>query len=185
MSEGNEQTGKNWYDRKSELMEEMLGKEHNIVMHSVISYAAGGGLDLYYYPNGLAGTAIATKELSELLREGSSNDVFQCYELVMFTKLHIDLDSTRNKDTDFGRVHSFINSVLNRLGPYSTTATLNPNETCEFPADESPLDGHCVIFDGYPTYQHDVKAEFGLLLILEVFRSEMIFARDNGGSKVA
>jgi hypothetical protein len=36
-----------------------------MVMHAIIPYAIGGGLDLYYYPNGLPGTAIATKELSE------------------------------------------------------------------------------------------------------------------------
>ena len=74
-----------WYERKSRLMEQSLGKEHDMVMHAIIPYSVGGGLDLYYYPNGIPGTAIATKELSESPTEGSSNKVYDRYELVMFT----------------------------------------------------------------------------------------------------
>src|SRR5262245_48239113 len=66
-----------WYDRKSSLMEASLGKEHDMVMHAIIPYAVGGGLDLYYYPNGLPGTAIATKELSEVPNQGSANNVYR------------------------------------------------------------------------------------------------------------
>ena len=64
-------------------MVELLGEEHNMVMHAIIPYAIGGGLDLYYFPNGIAGTAVATKELCETPGEGSSNDVFRGYELVV------------------------------------------------------------------------------------------------------
>jgi len=46
-------------------MEAILGKEHDMVMHAMIPYAIGGGLDLYYFPNKIEGVAIATKELSE------------------------------------------------------------------------------------------------------------------------
>jgi hypothetical protein len=135
MADADEEAGQRWYDRKSALMEEMLGKEHDMVMHAIIPYAVGGGLDLYYYPNGVSGTAIATKELSELPGEGSSNNMFQCYELVMFTKHQLDLDAAKDEETAFGRAHSVINAVLNQIAPYSAQATLNPNETCEFPAD--------------------------------------------------
>ena len=81
-----EKLAEDWYDRKSALMEETLGKEHDMVMHAMIPFAVGGGLDLYYFPNGIAGTAVATKELSELPGQGSSNDVYRTYELVMFTR---------------------------------------------------------------------------------------------------
>jgi hypothetical protein len=50
-------------------------------MHALIPYAISGGLDLYYYPNGLPGTAIATKELSELPNAGSSNDVYSSFDM--------------------------------------------------------------------------------------------------------
>lgn len=179
-----EEAWQQWYDRKSALMEEMLGKEHDMVMHAVIPYAVGGGLDLYYYPNGVQGTAIATKELSGMPGKGSSNDVYQCYELVMFTKHPLDLDAATNEDTPFGRAHSVINAVLNLIAPYSAQATLNPNETCECPADMPAVGGRCLIFDGYPSYPDDEPAAFGLLAVIEVFRSEMAFARENGGAKL-
>ena len=184
MADGAEEAAQRWYDRKSALMEEMLGKEHDIVMHAIIPYAIGGGLDLYYYPNGIPGTAVATKELSELPGEGSSNRVFQCYELVMFTKHALDLNAAKDEDTPFGQAHRVINSVLNRLAPYSAQAALNPNETCEFPADMPTVGGRCLIFDGYPSHPGDAVAEFGLLAVIEVFRAEMEYARENGGTKL-
>ncbi len=48
-----------------------------MVGHAIIPYYLGAALDLYYYPNGLPGTAFATKELSEHPNEGSSNNVFR------------------------------------------------------------------------------------------------------------
>ncbi|MBN9519846.1 suppressor of fused domain protein [bacterium] len=43
---------------------------------------------------------------------------------------------------------------------------------------------HALIFDGYPSYPTDAPVEFGLLAVIEVFRSEMAFARKNGGAKL-
>ena len=184
MTDADEEAGQLWYDHKSALMEEMLGKEHDMVMHAIIPYAIGGGLDLYYYPNDLPGTAVATKELSEIPGEGSSNDVYQNYELVMFTKHPLELDAAKNEDTAFGRAHSVINAVLNCIARYSAQATLNPNETCEFPADMPTVGGRCLIFDGYPSYPDEAPAEFGLLAVIEVFPAEMEYARENGGTKL-
>ncbi|HEY7155301.1 MAG TPA: suppressor of fused domain protein [Gemmataceae bacterium] len=179
-----EEAARQWYERKSALMEASLGKEHDMVMHAIISYAVGGGLDLYYYPNGLPGTAIATKELSELPNEGSSNKVYRSYELVMFTKHRLDLDAAMDETTEFGRAHMNINTILNRIAPYSAQATLNPNETCEFPAGMERVGGKCLIFDGYACHSDDVAENFGLLALIEVFRSEMEYARKHGGANL-
>ena len=181
MAFADDDLARQWFDRKSALMEGMLGKEHDMVLHAVVPYAIGGALDLYYYPNGIPGTAIATKELSELPGEGSSNDVFECYELVMFTRHALDLDAAYDESTPFGRAHAAINAILNYIAPYSAEATLNPNETCEFPEDMARVGGRCLILDGYPSYSEDERAEFGLMLLIEVFRSEMEFARRHGG----
>jgi hypothetical protein len=173
-----------WYDHKSALMEKSLGKEHDMVMHAVIPYAIGGALDLYYYPNGIPGTAIATKELSEMPNQGSKNKVFRSYEMVMFTKLPLSMDDAQKRKTPFGRVHRSINAFLNAMAPYSAEAELNPNETCEFPADMEEIGGKCLIMDGYACHSDDLAKDFGLLLIIEIFRSEMDFARDNGGARL-
>jgi hypothetical protein len=180
----NEELATRWYERKSALMAASLGKEHDMVMHAIIPFAVGGGLDLYYYPNGLAGTAIATKELSEQPNAGSSNDAFRSYELVMFTRQKLDLDAAKNEGTAFGRQHAKINAILNLIARYSAQATLNPNETCEFPAEMAHVGGKCLIFDGYACHSDDMVENFGLLAVIEVFRSEMDYARAHSGSEL-
>jgi hypothetical protein len=182
MAEADEELAQRWYDRKSSLMEASLGNEHDMVMHALIPYAIGGGLDLYYYPNGLPGTAIATKELSELPNQGSSNRLYRSYELVMFTKHRLDLNEARNGNTEFGRAHMNINAILNPIARYSAQATLNPNETCEFPADMEYVGGKCLVFDGHACHTDDVADHFGLLAVIEIFRSEKEYARKHGGA---
>ncbi|MCO8120404.1 suppressor of fused domain protein [Stieleria sp. TO1_6] len=177
-----EKLAEEWYDKKSAMMEQILGEEHDKVMHAIIPYALGGGLDLYYYPNGIAGTAIATKELSETPGEGSSNDAFGTYELVMFTRHSLSLDEVNNESTPFGSTHHAINAILNCMAPYSEQATLNPRETCEFPEDMKTVGGKCLIFDAYDFEGN--HAEFGLLAIIEIYRSEMVYAREHGGTKL-
>jgi hypothetical protein len=165
-------------------MEATLGKQHDTVMHAIIPYAVGGALDLYYYPNGIDGTTIATKELSELPNEGSSNDLYRSYELVMFTKRSLDLDAAHDETTPFGWIHSSINSILERIARFSAQATLNPKETCEFPSDMERVGGKCLIFDGYACHNDDLAIDFGLLAIIEIFRSEMDYAREHGGARL-
>ncbi|MGJ8651799.1 MAG: hypothetical protein ACSHX8_00865 [Opitutaceae bacterium] len=171
-----------WYDEKSARMELVLGEEHDTVMHAIIPYAIGGGLDLYYYPNGIDGVGIATKELSESACEGSTNDVFETYELLMFTRHELDLGAAKDDSTIFGKAHTNINSILNVIAPYSSQAVLNPKETSEFPKDMEGVGGKCFIFDSY-NYEM-TTAEFGMLVVIEIFRSEMEYAREHGGEQL-
>jgi hypothetical protein len=171
-----------WDDKKSAMMVDILGKEHDVVMHSIIPYSIGGALDLYYYAHGIAGTAIATKELCETPGEGSSNDIFDLYELVMFTRHPLSLDDAKNESTPFGHAHNTINAILNCMAPYSEQATLNPRETCEFPEDMQTIGGKCLIFDAYKFEGY--HAEFGLLALIEIHRAEMNYARRHGGKKL-
>jgi hypothetical protein len=173
-----------WYEQKSALMESMLGRQHDMVMHAIIPYEVGGGLDLYYYPNAVKGTPVATKELVPLPNEGSSNDVYRSYELVMFTRHPLDLEAAQNEETPFGRAHATLNAILNCIARYSEQATLNPNETCEFPPSMQRLGGRCLIFDGYGSRSEAGVERFGLLLVIEVFRSEMELAREHGGAEL-
>jgi len=182
MTHAEDEMAQQWYVRKTALTEGILGKEHDMVSHALIPFAIGGALDLYYYPNGLPGTAIATKELSELPNQGPSNDVYRCYELVMFTRHALDLDAADNEGTAFGQVHRRIHVILNHIARYSAQATLNPNETCEFPSDMPRVGGRCLIFDSYG--QAEAPQDFGLLAIIEVFRSEMEYAREEGGANL-
>jgi hypothetical protein len=175
---------KAWYARKAELMERSLGKQHDVVMHAIIPYAVGGPLDLYYYPHCTDGTAIATSELSESRDDCSSNDYYDCYELVMFTRYRLDLDVANDINTEFGRAHTNIGAILNPVARYSAQASLNPSETSEFPADMPQVGGKCFIFDGYACHDDDLLGRFGLLAVIEIFRSELAYARSKGGDQL-
>ncbi|GJM23599.1 MAG: hypothetical protein DHS20C16_00140 [Phycisphaerae bacterium] len=179
-----EKTANAWYERKSSMMVATLGEEHGIVMHAMIPFEMGGGLDLYFYPNDIEGTGFVTKELSEIPTEGASNDVFDRYELVMFTRLPLELELFRDESTAFGRTYESFNAVLNAIALFSKQATLNPSETCEFPEDMDIVGGKCLIFDGYASHDDPEAGTFGLLAIIEVFRSEMDYAMANGGGKL-
>ncbi len=175
---------KAWFDRKSAFMEKVLGKEHDMVMHAFVPYAIGGTLALFYFPNGIPGTAIVTKELCELPNQGPSNALFHSYEFVMFTQHPLSLDDAKNDATPFGRAHLNINAILNVMARYSETAKLNPFETAEFPAEMEGVGGKCLIFYPYARYSNELAKNFGLLLIIEVFRSEMEYAMKNDGEKL-
>jgi hypothetical protein len=179
-----EDAAKRWYARKAELMERSLGTQHDVVMRAIIPYAVGGPLDLYYYPSCIDGTAIATGELSDSLDDCSSNDHYDCYELVMFTRHGLDLDAANDSSTEFGRAHTNINAILNPVARYSAQASLNPSETSEFPADMPQVGGKCFIFDGYACHDDDLLGRFGLLVVIEIFRSELAYARSEGGDKL-
>ncbi len=167
-----------WAAKKAAWMEEILGREHDHVMHAMIPFAIGGSLDLYYYPNGIPGTGIATKELSELPGEGPSNQSLDNYELVYFARAKLNLDDVRREETEFGRAHQRANAVLNSVARYAFEAELNPGETCEFPAEMEEIGGQCLIFDRYGGAEKG--REFGLLLLMAVHRDELEFARKEG-----
>ena len=194
MKDPDEQRAEAWYARKTAWMEAALGQEHEMVMHAIIPYAIGGSLDLYYFPNGIGGTGIATKELSELPGQGSTNSVYRSYELVMFTRHTLALDDAKDRSTPFGQAHATISAILNVIAPFSEGTELNLNETCEFPDDMPDIGGKCLIFDGYTGRQRANRwgprkgrggvQDFGLLAVIEIFRSEMNFARARGGAKL-
>lgn len=176
-----------WNDQKSAAMEGILGKEYDKVMHAVIPYFVGGSLDLYYYPYSIPGTGIATKELIDEFGKGPRSKTFQTYELVMFTRETIDLAGAKDETTAFGKANSNINSIMNLIARYSAEATLNPGETIEFPADMERVGGKCLILDSYDpkgTGFHFVNKTFGLMLIMEIFKSEMEWAMSNGGTNL-
>lgn len=172
-----------WFRKKSTLMEKILGKEHDVVMHAIIPYDVGGPLDLYYFPNSAKGTGIATKELTFACRKSSKNLKYSKYELVMFTRVSLELDAAMDETTPFGKEHENISAILNRIARYSAGSVLNPSETCEFPRNMEKVGGKSLIFDSYePEGVEPNDMNFGMMLIMEIFRDEMEFAIKNGGA---
>lgn len=173
-----------WDAWKDEALARVLGKQHGMVMHAIIPFAVGGGLDLYYFPQ-REGFAIATKELIAEDGSGPRNRLFRAYELAMFARVPFDLDQAKDAATPMGRMHRRMNGVLNAMARYAPHASLNPNETMEFPADFSDeLGGQCLILDCWRPDGQDLVIHgrpFGLMVPINIHRSEMDYARSAGG----
>jgi hypothetical protein len=176
-----------WDEFKSEGLTKLLGKEHDMVMHAIIPFCVGGGLDLYYFPQ-KTGYAIATKELIDEFGDGPKNRVHKSYELCMFSKATFDLDLAKDENCPMGKSHRLLNGGLNAMARYSYQASLNPNETMEFPEDfDGELGGKCLILDAITKNSKGLEIggkEFGLMVAIIVHRKEMLFARSNGGAQL-
>ena len=176
------------YDRDYELkmagLEYVLGKSHNMVGHAIVPFDIGGAVDMYYFPNGIKGTGIATMELLKPDGTGPIPNRLGTYELVAFTKL--DYIQEPEEASPYKLMESRIWGILTGIGYYSFDAKLEPLETCEMPRGEGEPN-LCLIFDEYKPDGKEFrigKKRHGLLLIMEVHRDEMEFAMDNGTGKL-
>jgi hypothetical protein len=172
------------YELKSQGLENVLGKMHNLVGHAIISFAVGGAVDMYYFPNHIKGTGFATMELLEPDGTGPLPNRHGTYELVAFTKHNYEHNS--DTKTPFNFIERKVCSFFTTIGFYSREAILNPNETCEIPNDEGE-ENTCLIFDLYEPENKKFyigDRQHHLLLCIQVFRSEMEYARKNGIDKL-
>jgi hypothetical protein len=171
-----------WHEKKAEYLDSILGEAYEMVLHAIVPFEIGGGLDFYYFPNGIPGTGLATLELVDRHGNGPSNRVFPAYELVMFTKHKMNIDEAGKENTPFGKADQNLKGILNGIARYSMEATLNPDETCEFPEEMDGVGGKCLILDAYSPTDEPGPGGMGIMLLIEVFRSEMDFARENSGA---
>jgi len=172
------------YELKSKGLENVLGKMHDLVGHAIVPFAVGGAVDMYYFPNHIKGTGFATMELLEPDGTGPLPNRFGTYELVAFTK-H-DYNNSENRQTPFNLIERNICGIFTIIGFFSKEAVLNPNETCEVPNGEGE-ENSCLVFDLYQPDNKEFRIgsrKHHLLLCLQVFRSEMNFARENGSEEL-
>ncbi|MGV8993502.1 MAG: suppressor of fused domain protein [Flavobacterium sp.] len=171
------------YELKMEGLEHLLGKSHGMVGHAIIPFSIGGAVDMYYFPNHLKGTGFVTMELLNPDGSGPKPNKIGTYELVAFTKL--DYNDNPEIATDFNKIERRFCGIFTTIGKYSTQAILNPNETIEVPNETN--ENNCLIFDNYKPDNKEFKIgdrKHHLLLCLEVFPSEMEYARKNGSEKL-
>jgi hypothetical protein len=171
------------YELKEIGLENVLGKMHGVVGHAIIPFSIGGAVDRYYFSNHIKGTGFATMELLNPDGFGPKSNRIGTYELVAFTKL--DYNDNEDEPTDFNKIERRFCGIFTTIGNYSSQAILNPNETIEVPNETE--DNYCLILDNYKPENKEFKIgerNHHLLLCLEVFRSEMEFARKNGSEKL-
>lgn len=172
------------YELKMNGLEAILGKSYDLVGHAIIPFEVGGSMDMYYFPNGIAGTGFATMELIDPAGNGPIPNKTGTYELVAFTKLKYTKDTTETNQ--FNKIERRICGIFTEIGNYSFETKLEPFETCELPQDENEPN-ICLIFDEYKPDGKDFKIgnrKHGLLLTIEVFRDEMEYAMKNGTGKL-
>ena len=171
------------YELKEKGLEEVLGKMYGMVGHAIIPFSVGGAVDMYYFPNHIEGTGFATMELLDPDGNGPKPNDLGTYELVAFTKY--PYNTNEEEKTSFNLIERRICGIFTAVGNYSFQAVLKPNETCEIPRK-----GEGNMYLVFDNYQPDGKVfkigerEHHLLLCLEVFRSEMEFARTNGSPEL-
>jgi Suppressor of fused protein (SUFU) len=172
------------YELKSKGLENVLGKMHDLIGHAIIPFAAGGAVDMYYFPNHINGTGFATMELLEPDGTGPLPNRLGTYELVAFTK-H-EYKNSEDPQTPFNLIERKICGFFTKIGFFSRKAVLNANETCEV-ANREGEENTCLVFDRYQPNNKEFRIgerKHHLLLCLQVFRSEMEFARENGSEEL-
>ncbi|NLE75536.1 MAG: suppressor of fused domain protein [Chloroflexi bacterium] len=168
--------------KKEQGLQRVLGEMYHLVQHAILPFQVGGAVDMYYFPDALDGTAFATMELIEPDGSGPKPSRIGAYELVAFTKLAIGDESRREQ---FQQIERRMCGIFTTLGHHAREVQLNPLETVEVHAEGEP--NRCLILDAYakpgtPFTIGDQK--HGLLLVMEVLRSEMDYARKHGAAAV-
>jgi hypothetical protein len=156
---------------KEEALERVLGPMDRTVLHAVIPFAIGGGLDLYSFSKCLPGKVIATQELiSRQRKDRAKKSSIGYYELVAC------LPARKGSDEE---CIELVSSILNPIAMYAFEAVLESGETAEVPMEKGTQG---VVLVEYPSEgKFKVKGEmFGLMTVVPVLASELKFARKHG-----
>lgn len=175
-----------FFQKKEKVMDSILGEQYHLVSHAIIPFDVGGAVDMYIYPHTIEGTAFATMELIEYINKGPIPNRIGMYELLAFTKLKVDDQVINDEKTSFYKIERRLCSIFTSIGNYSFQAKLEPGETCEIPGKEGE-ENICLIFDEYKKDNIDFIIDgkrYGFLVCIEVFRSEMEYAMNNGSTEL-
>ncbi len=172
-----------YYELKKQGLERVLGEMYHLVGHAIIPFHVGGAVDMYYFPQAIEGTGLATMELIEPDGSGPRPSRIGTYELVAFTKYRIGHEEDK---AVFDQIERRMCGIFTVLGRYAYEVPLNPLETVEVPLyEDAPY--RCLILDEYRKPGVDFvigNEKHGLLLVIEVFRSEMKYAMEKGSRVV-
>lgn len=176
-------------EAKTKALEKILGPMENHVGHAVIPFFLGGGLDLYYFCSSyVPGTVIASMELINSDGSGPKRNRLGMFELVMCTRHCFRADpltdsvSVRPRESQDDLIRNRIWVNMTTVAQYVQTNRVEPGDTCEIP-DESKDDRRYIVFDEFDSHNIPFLIEgkrYGLLLCIEVHKSEMAFARQEG-----
>jgi hypothetical protein len=114
------------YELKRQGLERVLGKMHDLVGHAIIAFEVGGAVDMYYFPNAIDGTGLATMGLIVPDGSGPKPSSIGTYEFVAFTRHRIDDESGK---VPFDQIERRLGGIFTAVGGYAHEARLNPSST--------------------------------------------------------
>ena len=166
------------YEQKKQGLERILGPMYEYVGHAIMPFSVGGSVDMYYFPNHKPGTAFVTMELIQPDGSGPVANWHGTYEFVAFSKHQL---SNSEDAKEFNSIERRLCGIFTKIVFYAFDAKLNPNDTCEVPNDDKP--NNSIIFSKYDDFSIG-DSKHHLLLCIEVFASELAFARENSTSQL-
>lgn len=163
-------------DAKQAGLERALGPMDEMVLHSIIPFFIGGGLDLYAFSGCIPGKVIATQELiGRRKKDRPKQGAFGAFELVACVRPGVGLDS----EAEIGLVRT----LLNPLAQYAFMAKLKPGDTAEIPMDDGEPSLGVLFGEFVGKGPFEIEGErFGLLLCVPLVGGELAFARREGGA---
>lgn len=177
---------------KRAALERILGPMDDVVGHAIIPFEAGGSVDLFFFPARRPGTVVVTMDLIDPDGNGPQSQALGPYELVACTRVRraspyaIDRETGQVAadvdDERFAAITGWFCRLLTAIARDALKMEIQPGDAYEFPAQEDEP-AHYVIFDRFDSsgqlFEVEGK-EFGLLLCVEVFASELEYAQQNG-----
>ncbi len=168
-------------EAKQAALERVLGPMDDMVLHAIIPFCMGGGLDLYTFSKCIPGTVVATQELitrdkKSRTKRGKAGH----FELVACLP-----PSSKGQQDDEGI--SLVNRILNPVGMYASMAALSPGETAEIPGEDDGDPSQPLLLDAFnpKNVPFDFNGErFALLLCMPITQQELAFAREEGSEKL-
>ncbi len=174
------------YKAKLAALERILGPRDSLVGHAIVPFELGGPVDMHYFSTHLPGTVVATMDLIDPEGNGPQPGQLGTYELVACTKLSrfsaLDSDAGATPAGDFDAMAARICAMLTIIGHDSYEVVLEPGDACEVPVEDEGVT-RCVVFDAFDSLGIPFQIEgrrHGLLLCIEVFHSELEYARKHG-----
>ncbi|MBX2873949.1 MAG: suppressor of fused domain protein [Saprospiraceae bacterium] len=172
-----------YYEWKKAGLEKQLGPMQDKFDHAIIPFVLGGAVDVYCFPKAKGGTALSTMELIHPDGSGPVPNELGTYELVAFTRHKPK--AKQAEDSAFTVMERKISSLLSIIAQHSFLSSLEPGETAEVPNEDG--NSHYLVFDKYQARRRPFRIgnhDHGLLLIMEVHKSELKYARKYGTHKL-
>ena len=167
------------YEAKRKAIETVLGEMDKPVGHAIIAFEAGGAIDMHYYSNHIQGTGFATMELIGHDTKYSKPNMLGHYEFLGFTR-HSKIYQGNVNDY-YKKIERRFCKIFTELADYSSQTVLNPKDTIEASVSEDEI--AYLILDKYDDFKV-LEEKHHLLLVVEVFKSEIEYAIQNGVDKL-